>query len=228
MRSPWRPAVLAAVITAHAGIAAALMWSGVTASPQPPVIAAPALTARLIAEDEPPVPPRASPPEPPLPAAPKPVVVPPRPKQKAPQPAQRPQPHSPAPASTTPAPSAPAMDSAAPSATGPTPAPPSPASPGTEAARPPPPQHDPAAITCRIPSYPAEARRRGETGTVLLGLLIDTNGTVIDRRIERSSGSPLLDEAAVAALSKCRFRPGTIDGRPQQAWARLRYVWKLE
>jgi protein TonB len=87
-------------------------------------------------------------------------------------------------------------------------------------------QH-PAAISCRVPPYPAEARREGKTGTVLLGLLIDETGAVTDRRIERTSGSEALDAAALTALSGCRFSPGTVDGRPHAAWARLRYVWKL-
>ncbi|MCR6629196.1 MAG: energy transducer TonB [Magnetospirillum sp.] len=87
---------------------------------------------------------------------------------------------------------------------------------------------EPAAIACRAPAYPPEAKRRRETGTVMLGLLIDTEGSVIDRRIEQSSGSDTLDQAALNALAKCKFTPGTVDGRAQQAWARLRYVWKLE
>ena len=30
------------------------------------------------------------------------------------------------------------------------------------------------------------------------------------------------------ALSKCQFRPGTVDGKPEQSWARIQYQWRLE
>lgn len=85
-----------------------------------------------------------------------------------------------------------------------------------------------AAITCRAPDFPQASRRAGETGTVRLQFLVDVDGQVVDSRVERSSGFERLDEAARDALSLCRFKPGTIDGRPERSWARLDYVWKLK
>ena len=84
------------------------------------------------------------------------------------------------------------------------------------------------AASCDKPEYPPAARRANETGTVLLNFLIDVNGKVIDSKVERSSGSRRLDEAARAGLELCNFRPATADGRPQRAWARIEYVWRLE
>lgn len=84
------------------------------------------------------------------------------------------------------------------------------------------------AASCDKPEYPPAARRAGETGTVLLNFLIDVNGKVIDSKVERSSGSRRLDEAARNALELCTFRPATADGKPQRAWARMEYVWRLE
>jgi len=84
------------------------------------------------------------------------------------------------------------------------------------------------AASCDKPEYPPAARRANETGTVLLNFLIDVNGKVIDSKIERSSGSRRLDEAARAGLELCNFRPATLDGRAQRAWARIEYVWRLE
>jgi len=81
---------------------------------------------------------------------------------------------------------------------------------------------------CDEPPYPAAARRANETGTVRLRFLIDVNGKVLDSKIERSSGSRRLDEAARAGLSLCRFRPGMVNGRPEQSWGSIDYVWKLE
>ena len=81
---------------------------------------------------------------------------------------------------------------------------------------------------CDEPPYPAAARRANETGTVRLRFLIDVDGKVLDSKVERSSGSRRLDEAARAGLSLCRFRPGTVNGRPEQSWGSIDYVWKLE
>ena len=84
------------------------------------------------------------------------------------------------------------------------------------------------AASCEKPEYPPAARRANETGTVRLQMLIDENGKVVDSKVERSSGSRRLDEAARAALELCRFRPATVNGKPTRAWARLEYVWTLE
>ncbi len=81
---------------------------------------------------------------------------------------------------------------------------------------------------CDKPPYPPAARRANEAGTVRLTLLIDVDGRVLDSKIERSSGSRRLDEAARAGLSLCKFKPATLNGRPERSWERLDYVWTLE
>ena len=103
-----------------------------------------------------------------------------------------------------------------------------PAPPAPEA----PPVHVPAqvnaAMSCATPEYPFPSRRAGEEGTVRLLFLIDTEGQVMDSRVDVSCGFPRLDEAARHALSLCHFSPGTVDGRPERSWARLDYVWRLK
>jgi protein TonB len=79
---------------------------------------------------------------------------------------------------------------------------------------------------CREPEYPPVSARLGEAGRVVLALLVDTNGKVIDSRVQQSSGYPRLDEAARRALSLCKFQPGTADGKPVQAWGQIAYVFK--
>jgi len=54
------------------------------------------------------------------------------------------------------------------------------------------------------------------------------DGKVLDSKVERTSGSRRLDEAARAGLTLCRFRPATLNGRPERTWGRIDYVWKLE
>jgi protein TonB len=80
---------------------------------------------------------------------------------------------------------------------------------------------------CREPEYPASSQRLEETGTVLLQFLIGTDGRVKDSKIVTSSGHPRLDEAARDALGSCRFVPGTVDGKPEESWAPIKYTWKL-
>ncbi len=81
--------------------------------------------------------------------------------------------------------------------------------------------------SCRPPQYPSSSRRNGETGAVVLRFLIDTDGAVLDSKVETSSGFERLDEAALNGLALCHFKPGSVDGRPERSWARMRYVWKL-
>ena len=84
------------------------------------------------------------------------------------------------------------------------------------------------ANTCEKPAYPASSLRANETGIVRLSFLIDTNGKVLDSKVDRSSGSRRLDEAAREGLSLCKFKPATVNGRPERTWGRIDYVWKLE
>lgn len=81
---------------------------------------------------------------------------------------------------------------------------------------------------CQKPEYPSASRRMEEEGTVTLRFLVDTDGTVIQAEIEKSSGYKRLDEAARAGLSKCQFKPAMADGKAEQAWASIKYTWRLE
>lgn len=85
------------------------------------------------------------------------------------------------------------------------------------------------AKNCREPDYPSVSERLGETGTVVLELLVGVDGRVSDSKVVTSSGFPRLDKAAQSALSLCKFTPGTTaDGTPQPAWANLKYTFKRQ
>ena len=84
------------------------------------------------------------------------------------------------------------------------------------------------AANCEKPEYPSASRRLEEEGTVHLRFLVGMDGKVIQSEVEKSSGFKRLDEAARAGLAKCQFRPATVDGKPEQAWASIRYTWRLE
>jgi TonB family protein len=82
--------------------------------------------------------------------------------------------------------------------------------------------------SCAKPVWPKESLRKEEQGTVQLGFLIGVDGAVRESRVEKSSGYPLLDLAALDAIGRCRFSPGTENGKPVENWTRMRYVWAIE
>lgn len=84
------------------------------------------------------------------------------------------------------------------------------------------------ANACEKPEYPSASLRAQETGVVVLSFLIGADGSVLDSKVQRSSGFRRLDEAARKGLSLCRFKPATVDGKPEQAWARIEYEWKID
>jgi protein TonB len=81
---------------------------------------------------------------------------------------------------------------------------------------------------CALPAYPPRALRNEETGTTTLALLVGADGRVTSARVERSSGSRDLDQAALHALSLCTFKPALNNGVAEAGWARLAYVWTLD
>jgi protein TonB len=82
--------------------------------------------------------------------------------------------------------------------------------------------------TCAKPEWPKSSLRNEETGTVTLQFLIGVDGRVMDSKVLKSSGFRDLDKAAQTGISKCRFKPGSVDGKPEQAWMQMQYVWTLE
>ncbi|MGE8550143.1 MAG: energy transducer TonB, partial [Acinetobacter calcoaceticus] len=81
---------------------------------------------------------------------------------------------------------------------------------------------------CKKPEYPREAEMSGEQGTVRIRVLVDTNGSVIEAKVKKSSGSRILDKAATKAYSLCTFKPAMKDGVPQQDWYEIEYPFVIE
>lgn len=72
----------------------------------------------------------------------------------------------------------------------------------------------PQPISSPAPTYPSLALRNGEHGTVMVSAEIGLDGVPLEVGVARSSGSRLLDRAAVDAVRRWRFRPAMADGRP--------------
>ncbi len=67
------------------------------------------------------------------------------------------------------------------------------------------------------PAYPLAARKRNIQGKVLLEVVVKVDGTAASITIVRSSGSALLDEAALATVQEWKFVPARSDGKFVQA-----------
>lgn len=84
------------------------------------------------------------------------------------------------------------------------------------------------ARACEKPPYPPASLRANEIGVVKLSFLIDTNGQVLESKVVGSSGFRRLDEAARSGLALCKFRPATLDGKPERTWSAIEYEWKIQ
>ena len=68
------------------------------------------------------------------------------------------------------------------------------------------------------PIYPMRSKRAGDQGTVMVKVLVDTNGRPSQVVLQTSSGHPELDESALSAVRAARFRPFMDAGVAQPVW----------
>ena len=76
--------------------------------------------------------------------------------------------------------------------------------------------------------YPKASLMNEEQGTTSMSFLIAPDGSVVESKLEKTSGFKNLDKAAIKSLSACKFKPGTKDGSPAQTWTKVDYAWKLD
>ncbi|MCE2745483.1 MAG: TonB family protein [Burkholderiales bacterium] len=197
-----------------------LVWAAQQLGVSEPITTPPSVVGILVPPQAEPAPPPPKPMAPPPKAEPKPVVKPePKPtaeptRKPTPRPLDKPEPvrevaPEPAPQST-------------PVATAP-PSPPSPpvqqAAPAPEAPAPvTPPRTDAAHLNNPAPQYPALSRRLGEQGRVMLDVYILTDGSVGEIKLNRSSGFPRLDNAALQAVKTWKYVPAKRGDKPIPFW----------
>ena len=80
---------------------------------------------------------------------------------------------------------------------------------------------------CKV-EYPKASLMNEEQGTTTMSFLVNTDGSVADSKLDKSSGFKGLDKAAQKGLSSCKFKPGTKDGSPAQTTTKVDYAWKLD
>ncbi len=78
------------------------------------------------------------------------------------------------------------------------------------------------------PVYPPMSIRWKEQGRVVLRVLVKSDGSAGEVKVESSSGYPRLDSAAVDTIKSWRFNPATVNGKPIDAWYPLPYEFKIQ
>ena len=71
---------------------------------------------------------------------------------------------------------------------------------------------EPELLSYPSPEYPREARKRGWEGVVGVAVTLGADGTASGFTVVRPSSWAVLDQAAVEALRKARFRAGSREG----------------
>ena len=76
--------------------------------------------------------------------------------------------------------------------------------------------------------YPPISNNNGEEGTVTLLLAVQTDGSISDIRIARSSGYQRLDAAAIRSLRQAKFQPATCHGKPIAVRIHQSFIFKID
>ncbi len=84
----------------------------------------------------------------------------------------------------------------------------------------------PALLAKVEPEYSEEARKAKYQGTVLLYVQVSPEGKAVNMRVLHSLGLGL-DEKAMEAVKKWRFKPGTKDGKPVTVEAQIEVNFRL-
>ncbi len=84
----------------------------------------------------------------------------------------------------------------------------------------------PKLISSEDPVYPEVARQQGLDGKVILELVIDENGSVIDARITRSD-NVIFNASAIASVKKRRYTAARNNGRAVRTYKSVTIVYKL-
>lgn len=81
--------------------------------------------------------------------------------------------------------------------------------------------------SCTLPAWPREALRYEIEGVTTLEFSIGADGAVRKAAVRGGSGWAILDQAALAGLARCRFKPGLEAARSGTVFP-IQYAWRLE
>jgi TonB family protein len=86
----------------------------------------------------------------------------------------------------------------------------------------------PKGIDLQAPPYPLGERVDGSEGWVIVNMMIDTSGKPYEATVVESTGNPVFEKAALAAVEKWRFEPATVNGKPIDAGGNYKLQFKLD
>jgi protein TonB len=78
------------------------------------------------------------------------------------------------------------------------------------------------------PAYPLSARRLGQSGLVLLRVLVSESGKPAEVRIAKTAGVDALDRAALEAVRGWTFVPARRGEAPVAAWVEVPLRFRLD
>lgn len=78
------------------------------------------------------------------------------------------------------------------------------------------------------PAYPSSLLSKGIGGRVLISCTVDATGKVTGTTIKSSSGHPDLDKAAINAVNRWKFKPGTKSGKPVKSVAVVPFNFEVK
>lgn len=78
------------------------------------------------------------------------------------------------------------------------------------------------------PRYPEEARRASQQGVVLLLAKVNSDGKTDEVSLKSGSGYPLLDEAALKAVQRWKFKPAKLGSMPIDSQVEIPIRFQLD
>ncbi len=84
----------------------------------------------------------------------------------------------------------------------------------------------PRALNQPAASYSEKARKKKLQGTVVLSIVVGTDGAAHDIKVTKSLGMGL-DEEAVKSVQKWKFEPSTVEGKPVAVRIALQVDFRL-
>lgn len=69
-------------------------------------------------------------------------------------------------------------------------------------------------VTLPMPPYPQLAMENGDEGTVRVEVIVEANGRISSAKVVKSSGSTILNNAALKAARSANIKPKMINGEP--------------
>jgi TonB family protein len=77
-------------------------------------------------------------------------------------------------------------------------------------------------------NYPPALRDAGIGGTVLVWVLVDENGRVINKKLRQTSGQETLDVAGLQVIQQMEFIPAEHEGKPVRVWIQMPVVFRTQ